>query len=182
MYFKEKGAENTTQCVAISVKTAAERNIRHIVVASGSGDTAKLFAGVGTVNVVCVTNAYGFKDPGRTKMTDAARDGLERAGIRVLATTHMLSGAERGISRKHGGISPVELMAETLRMLGQGVKVCVEIAVMALDAGMIPHGEEIIVVAGSGRGADTAVIMHPAHANNILETKINEILCKPRNF
>ena len=65
---------------------------------------------------------------------------------------------------------------------GQGVKVCVEIAVMALDAGLIPHGEEIIVVAGSGRGADTAVIMHPAHANNILETKINEILCKPRNF
>ncbi|WP_417292116.1 triose-phosphate isomerase [Desulfovibrio porci] len=52
----------------------------------------------------------------------------------------------------------------------------------ALDAGLIPHGKEIIVVAGSGRGADTAVIMHPAHANNILETKINEILCKPRNF
>ena len=53
---------------------------------------------------------------------------------------------------------------------------------MALDAGLIPHDKEIIVVAGSGRGADTAVIMHPAHANNILETKINEILCKPRNF
>lgn len=182
MHFEEKGAENTGQCVDLAIKAAAERNIRHIVVASGSGDTAKLFAGAGTAQVVCVTNAYGFKEPGKTKMTNAARDELERAGIRVLSTTHVLSGAERGISRKHGGISPVELMAETLRMLGQGVKVCVEIAVMALDAGLIPHGEEIIVVAGSGRGADTAVIMHPAHANNILETKINEILCKPRNF
>ena len=125
---------------------------------------------------------HGFKEPGKTKITDAARQELERAGIRVLAATHVLSGAERGISRKHGGVGPVELMADTLRMLGQGVKVCVEIAVMALDAGLIPHGEEIMVVAGSGRGADTAVIMHPAHANNILDTKINEIVCKPKNF
>ena len=107
---------------------------------------------------------------------------LPFTGIRVLAATHVLSGAERGISRKHGGVGPVELMADTLRMLGQGVKVCVEIAVMALDAGLIPHGEEIMAVAGSGRGADTAVIMHPAHANNILDTKINEIVCKPKNF
>lgn len=182
MYFDEKGAGNTEQCVALALKTAAERNIRHIVVASGSGDTAGLFIGAKGAHVVCVTNAYGFKEPGKTKMTDAARQELERAGIRVLAATHVLSGAERGISRKHGGVSPVELMADTLRMLGQGVKVCVEIAVMALDAGLIPHGEEILVVAGSGRGADTAVIMHPAHANNILDTKINEIVCKPKNF
>lgn len=182
MYFEEKGAANTMQCVDLAIKTAAARNIRHMVVASGSGDTAKLFAGLDTVNVVCVTNAYGFREPGKTKMTETARQELESAGIRVLTTTHVLSGAERGISRKHGGISPVELMADALRMLGQGVKVCVEIAVMALDAGLIPHGEEIIVVAGSGRGADTAVIIHPAHANSILDTKINEILCKPRNF
>lgn len=182
MYFEEKGAANTRACVDMATKTAAERNIRHVVVASGSGDTARLFAGVGAAKVVCVTYAYGFREPGRAKMTDAVREELERAGIRVLSATHALSGAERGISRKHGGISPVELMADALRMLGQGVKVCVEIAVMALDAGLIPYGEEVIVVAGSGRGADTAVVMHPAHANNILETKINEILCKPRNF
>ena len=171
MYFDEKGAGNTEQCVVLALKTAAERNIRHIVVASGSGDTARLFIGAKGARVVCVTNAYGFKEPGKTKITDAARQELERAGIRVLAATHVLSGAERGISRKHGGVGPVELMADTLRMLGQGVKVCVEIAVMALDAGLIPHGEEIMVVAGSGRGADTAVIMHPAHANNILQAE-----------
>lgn len=138
MYFDEKGAGNTEQCVVLALKTAAERNIRHIVVASGSGDTARLFIGAKGARVVCVTNAYGFKEPGKTKITDAARQELERAGIRVLAATHVLSGAERGISRKHGGVGPVELMADTLRMLGQGVKVCVEIAVMALDAGLIP--------------------------------------------
>lgn len=104
MYFDEKGAGNTEQCVVLALKTAAERNIRHIVVASGSGDTARLFIGAKGARVVCVTNAYGFKEPGKTKITDAARQELERAGIRVLAATHVLSGAERGISRKHGGV------------------------------------------------------------------------------
>lgn len=107
---------------------------------------------------------------------------MESAGIQVLAATHVLSGAERGISRKHGGMGPVELMADTLRMFGQGTKVCVEVAVMALDAGLIPYGEEVVAVAGSGRGADTAAILTPAHANAVLDTKINEILCKPRIF
>jgi hypothetical protein len=51
---------------------------------------------------------------------------------------------------------------------------------MALDAGMIPYGEEVIAVGGTGRGADTAVIIKPAHANNILDTWISEIICKPK--
>ena len=51
---------------------------------------------------------------------------------------------------------------------------------MALDAGLIPHGEEIIAVAGSGHGADTVLIIRPEHASNILDTKIIEIICKPR--
>jgi hypothetical protein len=100
--------------------------------------------------------------------------------MKVLTTTHVLSGAERGLSRKFGGVYPVEIIAHTLRMFGQGVKVCVEVAVMALDAGMIPYGEEVIAVGGTGRGADTAVIIKPAHANSILDTWISEIICKPK--
>ena len=53
---------------------------------------------------------------------------------------------------------------------------------MALDTGLIPYGEDIIAIGGSTRGADTAVIMRPAHANNVLDTKINEIICKPYNI
>jgi hypothetical protein len=64
-------------------------------------------------------------------------------------------------------------------MFGQGVKVCVEISVMAMDAGMIPYGERVIAVAGTGRGADTAIIIKPAHAKDILNTRIQEIICKP---
>ena len=70
-------------------------------------------------------------------------------------------------------------MAFTLRMLSQGVKVCVEIAIMALDADLIPLGDRIIAIGGTGNGADTATILTPSHAASVFETKIHEILCKP---
>ena len=101
-------------------------------------------------------------------------------GVKVLTTTHVLSGAERGISRKFSGAYPVELIAHTLRMFGQGIKVCVEISVMALDAGLIPFGQDIIAIAGTGKGADSAVLIRPAHANDLLSTRIRQIICKPQ--
>ncbi|MHB8917227.1 MAG: pyruvate kinase alpha/beta domain-containing protein, partial [Desulfocucumaceae bacterium] len=60
--------------------------------------------------------------------------------------------------------------------------VCVEISAMALDAGMIPHGKDIIAVGGSGMGVDTAAVILPAHSNNFFATKVREIICKPREF
>ncbi len=182
MYFENKGTCNTEECVRAAVETARMRNIGHIVVASSHGDTAKLLKNEKDLNVVCVAYAYGFSEPGKNVMTAETVNELNAEGIRVLSTTHVLSGAERGISRKYGGIHPVEIIADTLRMFGQGTKVCVEAAIMALDAGLIPYGADIIAIGGSTRGADTAVIMRPAHANSVLDTQINEIICKPYNI
>ena len=78
-----------------------------------------------------------------------------------------------------GGIYPVEIIAHSLRMLSQGVKVCVECGVMALDCAAIPYGEAIVAVGGTGTGADTACVLTPAGANAILECRVHEILCKP---
>lgn len=182
MYFDQKGNVNTETCIKMAVETARRRGIRTIVVASCHGDTARLFKGNRDLSVVCVAHAYGFGEPGMNDMTKETVDELESEGIRTLFTTHVLSGAERGISKKYGGVHPVEIIADTLRMLGQGTKVCAEIAIMALDAGLIPCGEDIIAVGGTARGADTAVIIRPAHANHVLDTKIKEIICKPREF
>ena len=134
------------------------------------------------LNLICVSHSYGYPNAGQNDMTNEKRIELEQKGIKVLTTTHVLSGAERCLSTKFGGISPVEVMAYTLRMLGQGTKVCVEIATMALDAGLIPYSEPIIAIGGSAHGADTAIILTPSHASSILDTKIHEILCKPYNF
>lgn len=179
MYFEKNGPENTAKTVELAMKTARERGIRHIVVASSSGETALLFANGDGVNVVCVTYAYGFSEDGKGSIAAAARDRLNQKSIPVLAATHVLSGVERAMSSESGGMYPAEIMSNTLRMFGQGVKVCVEVSVMALDAGLIPYGEKIIAIGGSGHGADTAVVMSPAHARKVFKTRIHEILCKP---
>lgn len=179
MYFTEEGRGNTEKVVELAIKAARENNIGHIVVASNTGATARLFLEKG-IDITCVTHAYGFGLPGTNEMNIKDREELAAKGMKVLTATHVLSGAERCFSAKFGGINPVEIMANSLRMLGQGIKVCVEISVMALDSGMIPYGESIIAVAGTGRGADAAVIIKPAHAKDILSTRIQEIICKPR--
>lgn len=179
MYWDKMGKECTEDTVQLAIKAAKERRIKYIVVASNTGETAELFAH-SNLNIVCVTHVNGFKTPGENEMTTESRSRLEKLNMKVLTATHVLSGAERAFSNKFGGIYPVEIVANTLRMLGQGVKVGVEIATMALDAGMIPYGESIIAVGGSGRGADAAIILKPAHAKDILSTRIEEIICKPR--
>jgi hypothetical protein len=181
MYFNTEGKVNTEKTVEMAIKAAKENNIRHIVVASNTGATARYFLGSG-LNISCVTHAYGFELPGTNEMNLLDREELTAQGVKVFTATHVLSGAERSLSAKFGGINPVEIIANALRMLGQGVKVAVEISTMALDAGAIPYDEEIIAVGGTERGADTAIIIRPEHADCILNTKINEIICKPRLF
>lgn len=68
------------------------------------------------------------------------------------------------------GVYPVEIIAAALRMFGQGTKVCVEVATMAADAGMIPSGEPVIVVGGTGPGGRYGAdpesgeqLPHPGH-------------------
>lgn len=178
MYWKSVGPNHTEKTVELALQKAEEYGIKSIVVASVSGKTAELLAGKAE-NIVCVTHANGFKEPGVNEMTSQQREILLGENIKVLTTAHALSGAERGISKRFGGVYPVEIMANTLRMFGQGVKVTVEISVMALDAGLIPYGEDIIAIAGTGKGVDTAVVLRPDYASNILNTYIAEIICKP---
>jgi len=182
MYFEKPGAQNTQKTVEIVKNAVEERGIKYVVAASNEGKTAKLLVEAGiNAQIVIVTHACGYKAPGEMEFPEDLREELIKKGVKVLTTSHVLSGAERGLSRKFGGVYPVEIIANTLRMFGQGVKVCVEVATMALDAGLIPYGEEIIAVGGTSEGADTAIILKPAHAANIMETWISEILCKPKN-
>ena len=53
-------------------------------------------------------------------------------------------------------------------------------ALMAADAGLVRTNEEIVAIAGTGRGADTAVVLRPANAQNFFDLRVLEIICKPR--
>ncbi|HBQ29191.1 MAG TPA: hypothetical protein DD719_07390 [Desulfotomaculum sp.] len=169
----------------VALKRAKELNLNYLVVASSIGRTAENFLNRqnrNNIEVVCVTYHAGFATPGQTTMLPEVKKKLEDGGIKVLTTTHLLAGVDRALKNKFNGIYPAEIIAYTLRILGQGVKVGAEIACMALDAGLVPYGEDIITIAGSGKGADTALVIRPAYSNYFFETKIKEIICKPRAF
>ena len=187
MYFNSPGQANTAETVKIAIREAAARQISHIVAASNTGATVIALAEEAKKQgyagqFICVSHVYGFKKSGENELTDKTREDLEKQGIKVCTAAHVLSGAERGLSRKFQGVFPVEIIAHTLRMFGQGTKVCVEIAVMALDAGLVPSGKPVIALGGSNGGADTALLLTPAYASTIMETRVHEVLCKPNGF
>jgi len=72
-------------------------------------------------------------------------------------------------------------VANALRMFSQGVKVCVEISAMAADAGLIPFSD-VIAIAGTGSGADTACLIRANSSNRFFKIKVKEIIAKPKEF
>ena len=182
MLFEKRGKRNTDQAIECALQRAGELGINHLVVASNSGATAeKVWERDKSKEIICVTHHVGYKGPGVDEMEPETRQKLQEAGVKILTTTHLLAGVDRALRFKFEGIYPPEIIANSLRMLGQGLKVCVEISSMALDAGLIPYGEEIIALGGAGRGADTAVAIVPAHSNYFFDTEIKEVICIPRD-
>lgn len=180
MYFENPGKENTEKCVELALKRVEELNVKYMVVASTTGYTIqKVMERDPSMNVVCVTHSIGFRKD-REDEFELNREELVEKGVKVLTTTHLMAGLNRGVRNRYGGTTYSDVVADTLRMFSQGVKVCVEIAVMALDSGLIPVNEEVVAIGGTGRGADTALVVVPAHSQNFFETRILEVICMPR--
>jgi hypothetical protein len=183
MYFAKAGEHNTPEALSIAVEEAEKRGIRHLVVASTWGDTglkaAKLLQGKG-IALVVVSHNTGFSKEGEQEFDQAKRSQIEKLGGRVYTGTMVLRNLGAAI-RSLQSYSQQDLVAHTLRMLGQGMKVCVEIVAMAADAGLIPC-EDVIAVAGTGRGADTVALIGANSSNNFFQIKVREILAKPRAF
>ena len=185
MYFDSPGPENTGETLRLAVQEAIKRQISHIVAASNTWATIFALAEEAQKQgyagkLVCVSHVYGFEESGKNELSDESRAVLEKQGIRVCTAAHALTGAERGLSRRFQGVYPLEIIAHSLRMFSQGMKVCVEIATMAMDSGLIPFGKPVIALGGSVTGADTAAVITPGYSSSILSTKIHEILCKPK--
>ncbi|MCL1941785.1 MAG: hypothetical protein FWG09_07565 [Synergistaceae bacterium] len=178
--FESPGKHNTEAAVKIATEEAEKRGICHIVIASYTGYTAEFFKNSG-LNIVIVRGTYGLnaKEPNAIRMSDEKSRELTDCGMKIVTAAHSLSGAERSFSTGFSGIYPAEVIAHTLRMFGQGMKVCVECAAMACDCGAIPSGLPVISAAGTDTGADTVIVMRAANTHRILETKICEVLCKP---
>jgi len=182
-YFNEAGKQNTDALLRIVKEYVEKEGIRHIVVASTTGETgvkaSKIFKGY---NIVIVTHCFGFREPGKIELEDEYRREILANGAKIFTGVHALSSVERAIRKDFGTIQPLEFIANTLRLMGEGMKVCVEITLMAADAGLIPVDKDVIAIAGTGRGADTALRIQPANAGRFFNLKIKEVIAKPRNF
>jgi hypothetical protein len=183
LYFKKAGEEATEMLFKFVKDCAKKRGIKDLVVASTTGATgakaSKIFRGL---NLVVVTHHSGFAKPSGTELTEKNRKRILANGAKIVTGTHALSGVERAIRRKFNTLEPMELVASTYRTFGQGTKVCVEIALMAADAGLVPVDRDIISMAGTGKGADTALLLRPANSSSFFDLKIREVIAKPSDF
>lgn len=181
IYWSKAGKENTPGTVKCGVKRAKELKIKHAVIASCSGYSAKiLLREAKGIKIVAVTHQAGFAKPGGQEMSPKVRDFLARSGVSVFTATHFFGGFGRAVRFKFGGLEPEEIAANVLRIFCEGVKVAVEVAVMALDAGLIPYDREIIALGGTGEGVDTALVCRPRHGKDFFNFEVREIICKPR--
>jgi len=182
-YFEKPGPENTEYTIGLAHERALELDIVDVVVASTHGGTALKAAEVfddPRFNVTAVTISEGYEEEGWV-MTEKERTTLQAKGIKVLTGIHALSGdVNQAFTKKFGGKAANEIVAQTLYRFGQGMKVCVEIVLMAADSGLIPVDREVIAIAGTDEGADTAIVVMPSYPRKFVELKIREIIAMPR--
>ena len=181
IYFEQVGKHNTEETFKIVKIRADELKINTILVASTYGETGvkavKFFKGY---KVVVVSHVCGSREPNVQEMKTENIEEIRANGGILLTTGHAFAGIDRAIRNKLNTYEVSEIVAYTLRIFCQGIKVSAEIAMMAADAGLVRTDEEIIVIAGTSEGADTAVVLKPENSHRFFDMVIKEIICKPR--
>ncbi len=180
-YFEHPGSRNTDATLKLAKERAEQLGVKNIIVASYSGLTgakaSEMFKGV---NLIVVAGVVGFKEPNTTMLLAENRTAIERNGGRILHAAHSFGGLGRAVNNRFNTIQVDEIIAHVLRLFGQGVKVSCEITCMAADAGLIRTNEDVVAIAGSAGGADAALVLTAANTHTFFNTKIREIICKPR--
>lgn len=182
LYFPKPGPENTEVCLQLLEKAVSD-GYRQAVVASTTGESgaqaARRLAGK-QVNLVVVGHSVGFKGPNIDEFLEEHYQTITQQGGKVLKATILTHSLDTAIADQFKGSAPTLLIANTLRRLGQGLKVCCEIVMEATDAGLIPEGEEVVAIGGTARGWDTVSIIRSAASKRFLNLTVLEIWAKPR--
>lgn len=183
VYFDEKGPRNTEETLELAKERAKALQVKDVVVASFSGDTgakaSEVFRGY---NLVVVAGVVGFTEPNRVRLLDENRSVIQANGGKILLAGHAFGMLGRAVKNKFGAIQVDEVIAHVLRLFSHGVKVGCEVTCMAVDAGLFESGKEVIAVGGSGKGADSAIVLRAANTHRFFDARILEIICKPREW
>jgi len=182
IYFSGPGETNTEETLKAAPERTKELGIKDIVVASTRGGTAlQVLDKFKGFNVVVVPHVWGQKESGTQELGENA-DKIKSKGGKIIYAAHAFSGVNRAIQAKFDTMYPSGIIAQTLRLFGQEMKVVVEITAMAADAGTLPVDEDVVAIAGSGKGADTAVVVKPSYSHELFNMVIREIIARPREI
>lgn len=183
-YFEKPGEINTLAVIEAVKTRALELDIREVVIASTSGKAGAAMAEAlqdTNIKIIVVTHQYGTTEEGKWDMESQYVSRLNEMDVEIVSQSHLFSGVEKSLSKDTGGISRIEIVADTLRKLfGKGFKVAVEVVLMAADSGALTMESDVIAVGGTANGADVACVIKPAHSNNFYGLQIREVICMPR--
>jgi hypothetical protein len=194
--FDKGGEEHTEETLKIALEGAKERKIDTVLISTSTGGTGleavKVFKGSG-IKLVFVRHQTGYPSKGKQMMPPDVKAKLEKAGKVVTCTDVLTGGVDVGVGRQRPEkeqpqeaslpfiVPPVNvIIANTLRQISQGTKVCAEIAMMAVDCDAVGVDKPVVCVAGSHSGADTAMVIIPAASNRIRDLRLQEWLAKPQ--
>ena len=185
IYFDKAGKQNTDEVLHAAKLRAEELGIKNIIVASNTGSTAVRATEIlKDFKIIAISHVTGFRGNNTQEFTDANRKIIVSKGGTVITAAHAFGGVSKAMKYKFDNISIGDIMANTLYIFGQGLKVCCEISMMAADAGAARADEDAIAIAGTGKsgGADTAAVITVVNSQNFFDMKVKEIICKPVSY
>ncbi|MEM3729041.1 MAG: pyruvate kinase alpha/beta domain-containing protein [Candidatus Bathyarchaeia archaeon] len=184
VYFESGGRHNTEATLNLVRERAEKRGIKKVVLASITGFSAEKALEIFEGSDVKLT-VVGIKGARFPEFPKTLQDRLRQLGHNFCFASDFQ-------------YEFPEQVQNVLRRFCEGFKVCVEVALVAAEAGYVEPGEEIIAVGGTGMlgydkggGVDTAIIIEAAKSKDFLQLepvfgmkekrrKIREIICKPR--
>ena len=181
LLFEDPGPANSAATLQAALARAQALGISQFVVASSTGRTAlqaaEVLAGQGRVIGIHLSryywDVYTGPDPALVQQAQAR-------GVTFLTAPHGLMGAIDAAFAEKGAFPLAHVVAYTYYTFSQGTKVAVEDVLMAADAGLLDMTQEVISIAGTGEGCDTALVVSPAYSPKFFDLKVREIIAKPR--
>jgi hypothetical protein len=166
-YFSEPGSSNTDDVIAAVARRIEENGTRTVVVASTSGETGIKFAEAlkGKAKVIDVSHE---------KMNPKLKDRMVKLGAVPVDETHLPLHSKG-----------MDDFRNAFYVLGQGFKVAIEVILIAADKGLLDLHKDVIGVAGTGTGADTAIVARATATKDAFgddsskKLEVREILAMP---
>jgi hypothetical protein len=189
LYFPDYGEQNTPAVIDCVSRRLDEGDISTVVVASSTGKTALAFAealgGRAGLRLIAVGNPPGSAFD---RITPQNRQALQAKGVVVVDYAPYACASLNSDSHKnlYGALDLLAVAADLWRMMGgQGLKVAMEVGMMATNVAVLAAGEKVIAVGGTGTGADTAIVMKTAYSVDLFSEDptrrpdLLEFLCTP---